>query len=537
MTTHHHRLVVVLFVLWISVFAILLPCNVAADQHNGMPLCKIKQDCVALLGDEHSECHEDGFCTNPFYSNGGCLATRHPQQDGSRQFSKRLCSSSDPLQAGASGACIQVTTTKAKKNNPTYEEKETGYTRFQYPEIRLHAQNWDTTILGTWILQIVLNEILRIPTTVETSSPNATADFYDLHGRMDYNGLSYDANAMATAEALHGNCQYTNEPCAHFFTEIWDNGLVQFDGNIRQEPLRQVGVLGGGHWFIPKFALEEDPTLASYTGLQGEENREKMARTFKRPTRWKEYCEWVSTNNCSKADETAVRRPANETEADAFFVDNLYTGYFRATEKNNCTANPSSCTGHFTDYPCGWASYFWQQAYHLSMALEADNPRTHAGGYTPKEMKEIWDAANATLSPVLMVWWFPEKLYTKYLGTRGEFTHVTLPPITQACIDNRVPAGRRCNVDETKLDWRGAVGGACDTSMQILHKMTAKHAGEYLRPITRPSEAWSPGYDVLQNFQMTELQFNAMLQEWNKKDSFPSFSAREGMYVFAKAVD
>ena len=119
------------------------------------------------------------------------------------------------------------------------------------------------------------------------------------------------------------------------------------------EPPMALGALAGQYWWVPKFTAERYPELLNYVGLRGEEVRPKLAEIFKRPTTWKDYCEQVSTNNCTIDDGIASRPPQHgkQEEEDAMFVEGLYTGHFRKTEKNNCTANPDTCTGHFADYP------------------------------------------------------------------------------------------------------------------------------------------------------------------------------------------
>lgn len=103
------------------------------------------------------------------------------------------------------------------------------------------------------------------------------------------------------------------------------------------------------NWYIPKSLAEENPMLLSYFGIGGEDKRRMMAEIFKRPTTWGDYCQFVSADNCSSVD-TAVRAPIDENEAEKYFVEGLFTGYFRATEKNDCDSNPN-CTGHFVIAP------------------------------------------------------------------------------------------------------------------------------------------------------------------------------------------
>ena len=122
------------------------------------------------------------------------------------------------------------------------------------------------------------------------------------------------------------------------------------DKNVREEiiePPAALGVLGTEAWFVTKFTADEYPELVSYHGLVKPDNRELLARLFKRPTTWGDYCSQVEeANNCTTPNGVAQRAPVDDTEADRMFVPGLYTGYFRETPKNNCTEFPTNCTGH-----------------------------------------------------------------------------------------------------------------------------------------------------------------------------------------------
>ena len=186
--------------------------------------------------------------------------------------------------------------------------------------------------------------------------------------------------------------------------------------------------------------------MLSYYGIGGESNRKKVAELFKRPTTWGDFCTLISLNNCSTASDTAVRAPIDDDEAGKYYVDGLFRGYFRATEKNVCSdANPN-CTGHIANVPCSWGIYSVAQAvslyyanimenvlvlgkytmnsnpslfillnsytyyiykpimkYHLGIAVESDGPGEANGSYSYGSMLEIYAAANATGSHVIMV--------------------------------------------------------------------------------------------------------------------------------------
>lgn len=130
-----------------------------------------------------------------------------------------------------------------------------------------------------------------------------------------------------------------------------------------------------------------------------------MADIFKRPTDWGTYCQFVSLDNCINkgGDGIAARAPDDDDEAGKYFVDGFYKGHFRATEKNNCTANPTTCTGHISNVPCGWGNYAVPQAYHLNISVESDGNLLYNGGYGYSSLLDIYSAANATGSNVVMV--------------------------------------------------------------------------------------------------------------------------------------
>lgn len=72
----------------------------------------------------------DGFCSNPFYQ-GGCIKSYLPDW-----HKIRICNSDDPKGAAEQGVC---------RESP-----------FNYMEIRALAQDWESSIFATWILQIFL---------------------------------------------------------------------------------------------------------------------------------------------------------------------------------------------------------------------------------------------------------------------------------------------------------------------------------------------------------------------------------------------
>lgn len=295
-------------------------------ESDGVP-CKTDKDCKADV-EGQSTCHlPAGLCgSNPYEQ--GCLF-RHGVSD-----KKRVCNSEDLPNAVEKGLCRKAD--------------------IEYPEVRLFANDWESAIFETWILQIILSELLDVPTTTETGVYGSKIDFYNPHNAFDFGNSNY-TDSMANS-ALLKDCRKAMrsasnyEPCAHVITEIWQaDGLSALRQSGIAEPAQPLGVLGQEGWFIPKFTGQRDPTLLSYMGLQGEKNRRKLAATFLRPTSWGDYCEEVSNSSCSHSDDVATRAPYNEFESSRYFVEGMYSGYFRKTEENDCEKWPTNCTGHFIE--------------------------------------------------------------------------------------------------------------------------------------------------------------------------------------------
>ena len=290
-------------------------------------------------------------------------------------------------------------------------------------------------------------------------------------------------------------------------------------------------------WYIPLHTVREDPSLLHWTGLSGEENREKLARTFKRPVSFLEYCEEVSLDNCTSPDEHAARYPIRsenpyENDGWRYFVPDVYTGYFRYTDQNNCTANKDNCTGHIVDFPCGWSSFTEAQAYHMNIALQSNGPSGPIGGYWDQQMQDIWRAANATQEHVIMHWEDPHVLVYEFRSSNFSFQRVTLPFPTQECQDARRPNKLRCAVEQ---DLRvGEPEGVCDESAEAKQKIFST-ALRYVSKGDHIKEAFkSPAYDALRAFQLSNLQLGQIFDlyvtgNWSSPFAKRGFGMRDSV--------
>lgn len=189
---------------------------------------------------------------------------------------------------------------------------------FPWTEIRILSQNWESVTFESWLLQILLSEVLDVPVTLETGSHNDVINFYDPLERMHFSTTTTtttnsssnrnfeDLNniqslsmvpgeklesAFMTAVDLGGDCTALTKDedgmtisyesrsasssssyrsCAHFAPEVWgartDDRILNLVREGVLDPPAALGALGVKGWFIPKYTAEQYPSLTSYVG-------------------------------------------------------------------------------------------------------------------------------------------------------------------------------------------------------------------------------------------------------------------------------
>jgi len=419
----------------------------------------------------------------------------------------RTCHSDDPTDALENGDCRPSS--------------------LEYPEVRTVMRGWDTQTMGSWLLQILMSELLGVPASIEAGAPDLIGDFYNMrYPSPNSNGLT-DAECLVRASEMdNGECITSTQekdssyvPCCHISPEVWEERrgiLSPLVSSGVMEPFSELNALAYQTWMIPKFAVERDPTLGIYTGLQGEENRKKLAETFLTPTTWKQYCDEVSDSELCE-DDVAVRAPITPEEEESMFAEGLYIGHFRQLPEQNCTLHPTTCYGHFADYPCTWATFFRQQAHWNNISMKSTGSSGGIQGYSSTQLHQMWAAANATKSPLMMLWWTPDTFYQEYFGTEAELTGVRLPPPSQECLDSRLDYPDRCESDENNHIGNSA---GCDYSTQSLKKGLSRALQEkWGRDSDLPSELWSPAYEAAQNYELTEFQMGTIMKNRDNLDT------------------
>ena len=134
-------------------------------------------------------------------------------------------------------------------------------------------------------------------------------------------------------------------------------------------------------------------------------------------------------------------------------------------------------------------------------------------------MTEIWAAANATRSNVMMRWWTPEALYQTFLGTDAEFQEVQLPPPTQDCVNARIGRDDRCSSDATLEALLGEPEGMCGEPPISLQRLIVQSLSDSATDDNVPEETRSPAYQAIRNIQLDELQLGKIFDYWLKRNS------------------
>ncbi|CAB9511850.1 72 kDa inositol polyphosphate 5-phosphatase [Seminavis robusta] len=401
---------------------------------------------------------------------------------------------------------------------------------FNYPEMRIYQADWESSVFLSWIYQVLLMEILEVPVAIGIKTgETATNSFYAPENTFPYGAetsyAAYAALDQATRQQRrwgHHDCLKTKKKCAHVLPDIWNTDFTPFIYNNSIEPPIANGQIARQSLYIPAHTAATYPDLAIFYGLEGEANRRKLADIFKRPTTWGDYCREVSSNNCTVYDNTttvddvtALRYPEDEDEAAMYYSEGLYQGYFRATEKNDCDINPN-CTGHVVAPPCTWSIFLDAQIFWNNLVgLEISDGPNDFGRYNYGTIYEVWRAANATKSHVIVGWYSPELLLDEFAESDYAFQKVMLPSATDVCQTHRTTREERCSEDVWER--RGDPLGACDNEAQGLLKVVAASVRNFNLDLDKAYQ--SPTYDFLKNVRITELEISRMFAKWLSYDN------------------
>ena len=453
-------------------------------------------------------------CTNPFAR--GCLSAIRL---GTNKYSDvRVCNSNDDDDDDDKYYDIDGEQGAVRNNgatDSTTEDRPCMPPPFNYTEIRIHAGTWDSSLALAWIYQIFLSERLQVPVTIVGKSDHGKdkeLSFYHLDNAFAVADQAYDWDPLEMTNLLSdGDCRHADPhhlPCAHLMPQIWDSALPRWDQAVKEDTIpaddssSSHGMMGKTNLYIPQRTAQRYPGLVGYYGLQSA-SPQQLAQLFRQPISWGDYCQKVSVNNCIQSDRVAHRVPMTTEEAVSFYQPGLFTGFFgNATEMGHIIA-PSSCD-EFT------SNTLEAQLYYNNISLQSQGPLLPNQGYDLNHVRQIYQAANATQSDVIIWWWSPDSLIEVFRGTDYEMQAVTMPEYTRECGDHQTSAEARCSPD--LLERLGSEKGACDTPGHHLRQAIALSVQGQNQDTDLVDQ--SPTFDTLRNIRVTDFDMKDILRRW-----------------------
>lgn len=111
-------------------------------------------------------------------------------------------------------------------------------------------QQYTAIILG-WIYQILLSEVLGIPSTIEggtkegvkSDEDDSRFSFYDKKSRYVYPLVTYNINSLIEADKQNGDCakSTTSKDCAHIIPSIYEGArqdVAKFQGEFKSKRVK-----------------------------------------------------------------------------------------------------------------------------------------------------------------------------------------------------------------------------------------------------------------------------------------------------------
>ena len=181
----------------------------------------------------HQQQHSPGTsgrCTNPFAR--GCFYARKSGWD-----QKRVCNSDDPPDAAELGLC-----------------QPSQFDESHYLEVRIVSADWESITLNAWLLQIILSELLRVPTTIEPglASVSSKKNIYHPSGVFEY-------GTQRNVESFENSFQYGD--CRLVQNNIYDSPTNKSvdDNEQQQQKVEEEGAYRPCAHVIPEFWSADAP--------------------------------------------------------------------------------------------------------------------------------------------------------------------------------------------------------------------------------------------------------------------------------------
>eukprot|EP00943_MAST-04B_sp_MAST-4B-sp1_P003046 g3046.t1 len=399
---------------------------------------------------------------------------------------------------------------------------------FRGQEIYIAPQNWLSSNLVANAAQIFMVEYMKYPVLYRYGN-TVSKGFYEEHIETPVyarNGVStYNLDAIENGGCINSEanidetvgpnitckCTDPTKLCAHVQFEYWESIASKVEKMAIERKIErggEIGFIGRIALMIPKWAVDTDHSLATYRGFR---DREKMARLFKRPVNWTEYCdrfypmESIKSSLCpplkkNLGNKYFHRFPNNGTV--------VFHGYFDGNGINNCTLNPTTCIGSATILEkCDWGDFSKLMIPLNNVTLGFHGPKKR-GGYTISNLAEIWAAAANRKEMVIMWWWKPDVLFYEYAETEFEMFDVLFPASNKECRLVRSEAYKDLCKNEHPDAFRNFSKASCDDKPQTLHKVLSvslqKRAKRISDKLFNDQHVPSPIYSFLKDYQFED---------------------------------
>ena len=193
--------------------------------------CSTTNDCQTNLFTPGVSVCEDGLCTNPYEQ--GCLKA-YAETHGKKNLTWmketvlekiRICNSDDDAdkdnddsrRVGGNALC----------RNPDWK----GH--FNWGEIRIGSSIDSDSLLYSWMLQIILTEVLEVPATIEhfVNKTNGKGSFYDR--KLLYPHINFVKSTLNEFDALEEafvqeDCRKTKQPCSNVIADLSNRDIIQY---------------------------------------------------------------------------------------------------------------------------------------------------------------------------------------------------------------------------------------------------------------------------------------------------------------------
>ena len=281
-------------------------------------------------------------------------------------------------------------------------------------------------------------------------------------------------------------------------------------------------MIGRVGYYVPKFTAKNHPELSTLYGLSGENNRHHVAANFLTPVSWKFYCDNI-TESPTCSDGVAKGPPLNDKDGARYFHKDNFTGHFYTPPDGNCTLNPETCTGHFVNPGCSWATYGEAQMYWNEVPLSSRGTKNNNTGYSYSHMLQIWDAANATKNNVMIWWWFPDPTLEKYTGTDASFHRIDWRRSSEKCLRYRQ------EIDVCSTDLQKRLGTdpivSCDPPVEKPAKLFSKSLKDMHDNAS--DEARSPAFSAMSQLKIPSYGMDELNKAWvDIKKNYNGYDSR-----------